>query len=70
LLFKTPRQRTTSDIEVLVHLLNRYESLRHLPTNVRHYAARSLLFLTYHPNTILTRQNFPSFLVYIIVYGT
>ncbi|CAF2595106.1 unnamed protein product [Rotaria sp. Silwood2] len=35
---KTPRQRTTHDIEVLEHLLNRCETLRHLPTNVRHYA--------------------------------
>ncbi|CAF1231595.1 unnamed protein product [Rotaria magnacalcarata] len=66
---KTPRQRTTRDIGVLEHLLNRCESLRHLPTNVRHYAARSLLFFTYNPNTILARENFPSFLVYIIVYG-
>ncbi|CAF3437861.1 unnamed protein product [Rotaria socialis] len=66
---KTPRQRTTRDIGVLEHLLSRCESLRHLPTNVRHYAARSLLFFTHNPNTILTRQNFPSFLVYIIVYG-
>ncbi|CAF1054959.1 unnamed protein product [Rotaria sordida] len=65
---KAPRQRTTHDIEVLEHLLNRCESLRHLPTNVRRYAARSLLLFTYQPNTILTRQNFPSFLVYIIVY--
>ncbi|CAF3243817.1 unnamed protein product [Rotaria socialis] len=66
---KTPRQRTTRDIGVLEHLLSRCESLRHLPTNVRHYAARSLLLFTHNPNTILTRQNFPSFLVYIIVYG-
>ncbi|CAF1189848.1 unnamed protein product [Adineta steineri] len=66
---KTPRQRTKHDIEILEHLLNNCDNLRHLPTNVRSYAARSLLFLTYHPNTILTRQNLPSFLVYIIVYG-
>ncbi|CAF2857682.1 unnamed protein product [Rotaria sp. Silwood2] len=63
---KTPRQRTTHDIEVLEHLLNRCETLRHLPTNVRHYAARSLLLFTYHPSTIVTRQNFLSFLNFFI----
>ncbi|CAF1300649.1 unnamed protein product [Adineta steineri] len=66
---KAPRQRTKHDIEILEHLLNNCDNLRYLPTNVRSYAARSLLFLTYHPNTILTRQNLPPFLVYIIVYG-
>jgi hypothetical protein len=66
---QNPRQRTKSDIEVLEHLLNRCESLRHLPTDVRRYTARSLLLLTYPSNTLLTRQNSPPFLVYIIVYG-
>ncbi|CAF4564540.1 unnamed protein product [Rotaria sp. Silwood1] len=64
---KAPRQRTTRDIEVLEHLLNRCESLHHLPTNVRHYAARSLLLFTYHPSTVLTRQNFPSFLIFFVI---
>ena len=43
--FKAPRQRTAHDIEVLEHLLNRCESLRHLPTGVRLYAGLVNLIL-------------------------
>ena len=66
---KTPRQRTINDIESLEHLLNRCEFIRQLPTNIRQYIARSLLFLNYPSNTILTQQNSPPFLVYIVVSG-
>ncbi|CAF4378775.1 unnamed protein product, partial [Adineta steineri] len=34
---KAPRQRTKHDIEILEHLLNNCDNLRHLPTNVRSY---------------------------------
>ncbi|CAF0732703.1 unnamed protein product [Adineta ricciae] len=67
---KAPHQRSTHDVEILKHLLHNCENLRQLPSHVRHYAARSLRLLTYPPNTIITRQNHPSTLVYIIVSGT
>lgn len=40
-LFKAPRQRTIDDIQVLEHLLNSCENLRHLPADVRYYAGLS-----------------------------
>ncbi|CAF0732606.1 unnamed protein product [Adineta ricciae] len=67
---KAPHQRSTHDVEILKHLLHNCENLRQSPSHVRHYAARSLRLLTYPPNTIITRQNHPSILVYIIVSGT
>ncbi|UJR26754.1 hypothetical protein I4U23_008069 [Adineta vaga] len=66
---KATHQRSSRDIQILEHLLNHCESFRYLPTHVRYYAARSLLLFTYPSNTIVTRQNCPSFFVYIIVSG-